>query len=482
MAAFGSATTVQSDVTFGFKSFQSFTSTQAAAFALPFLAHYWAEQGTLGAGSSVGNQYGFIATSSLTGASGNYGFFGDIAATAGRWNFYANGTAANFFKGGLQIGGTASDVGAGNVAVTGWQRVGSATVPANTTAGDLTAARLAIGNGSLSAATARIDSALSSASSAVSGLKIVMGSGINQGFNLDMNLTGTISTSYVHNANNFKISSDNVATHNNGSFHDFANGFAFEHRFGGSSMLGGRQALAAFAYLTAASSASNSNRNYVAVTGVSTALAGDGGTSTALANTKGALFGGGFVGSAVDGATNLTNVTAAEFNTAMQTGSSAAIKSIIQLASRTDDAVSGSLIDTMIWMTAQSGAAKFTDGILFYQDTAGAADWPIKSTGTIIRTAGTGTVTNGIDLSATTISGLAWKSNGFQITGGGELGIGAAAATTAWAKIAAGTTTKAQLNFAASAPPDAPADGDWWVEAAAVKIRLGGVTKTFTLT
>lgn len=61
-----------------------------------------AEQGTFA--GAVTNQMGFIAGSSLTGATNNYGFYANIAAAANRWNFYAAGTAQNYFAGVTGIG------------------------------------------------------------------------------------------------------------------------------------------------------------------------------------------------------------------------------------------------------------------------------------------------------------------------------------------------------------------------------------------
>jgi len=59
-------------------------NTQAAAFALSNLRIFDSGQGTIGATSSVTNQYGYWADASLTGATNNYGFYGNIAApTAG---------------------------------------------------------------------------------------------------------------------------------------------------------------------------------------------------------------------------------------------------------------------------------------------------------------------------------------------------------------------------------------------------------------
>ena len=91
--------TSQSDVTSAGIGYATNLQTAAASFALSELTHYKAIQGGLGAGSTVTNQYGFNVTSSLTGATNNYGFYSNIASGTGRWNFYAAGTAANYFAG-----------------------------------------------------------------------------------------------------------------------------------------------------------------------------------------------------------------------------------------------------------------------------------------------------------------------------------------------------------------------------------------------
>jgi hypothetical protein len=94
---------VQSDVTSQANYFLSLPSTAAASFTLTNLRHYNTFQSAFGAGSAVTNQIGFEAGSSLTGATNNYGFFGNIASGTGRWNFYAAGTAENFFAGATTI-------------------------------------------------------------------------------------------------------------------------------------------------------------------------------------------------------------------------------------------------------------------------------------------------------------------------------------------------------------------------------------------
>jgi hypothetical protein len=112
---------IQSDVTTSATGYISSASTQAAAFTCGSLYHYYATQGTIGAGSAVTNQYGFVADALLTGATNNYGFWGNIAAGTNRWNFYAAGTAPNYFAGQFGLG-TTSITGYGlrnNLAITG---------------------------------------------------------------------------------------------------------------------------------------------------------------------------------------------------------------------------------------------------------------------------------------------------------------------------------------------------------------------------
>lgn len=96
---------VQSDVTNSYRAYHTILETAASAFTLPSASHYAATQGTIGATSAVTNQYGFIAESSLIGATNNYGFYSNIAIGTGRWNFYANGNANNYFGGNVGIGG-----------------------------------------------------------------------------------------------------------------------------------------------------------------------------------------------------------------------------------------------------------------------------------------------------------------------------------------------------------------------------------------
>jgi hypothetical protein len=100
--------TIPSTSTSAIYGFASQQSTQDAAFTLTGLNHFGAIQGTITGGSRTAptNQIGFNATATLTGATNNFGFYGNIASGTGRWNFFANGTAANYFAGTTLIGNT----------------------------------------------------------------------------------------------------------------------------------------------------------------------------------------------------------------------------------------------------------------------------------------------------------------------------------------------------------------------------------------
>jgi hypothetical protein len=81
--------TVPSGATTSAVGYQSILNTAAASFTLPTYAHFYAKQGTLGAGSTVTTQYGFLADSGLSGAGTN-------------WGFYAAGSTKSYFGGGAE--------------------------------------------------------------------------------------------------------------------------------------------------------------------------------------------------------------------------------------------------------------------------------------------------------------------------------------------------------------------------------------------
>lgn len=100
-------TIIDATKTGSYTAYSTYPSTAAATFTLSNLTHHSAMFFTLGAGSSITNQYGFRADGSLTAATNNYGFHSGIASAANRYNFYAAGTADNVFVGQTSLGGTA---------------------------------------------------------------------------------------------------------------------------------------------------------------------------------------------------------------------------------------------------------------------------------------------------------------------------------------------------------------------------------------
>ena len=109
-----SATTLTVSGTTG-SYFQSVASSGAITFTN--LNHYYAFQSTFG--STITNQFGFRVDSTLIGGTNNYGFYGDIASGTNRWNFYANGTAFNYFNGTTLIGSATDNSSGAKLQVTG---------------------------------------------------------------------------------------------------------------------------------------------------------------------------------------------------------------------------------------------------------------------------------------------------------------------------------------------------------------------------
>ena len=98
---------IQSDVT-NAVLFRTTPSTAASAFTLSSLQHFTAGTTTIGSGSSVTNQYGFLVIATAIGATNNYAFSGQLAAATNTWNLYNSGTAPNYMNGSLSIGTTSS--------------------------------------------------------------------------------------------------------------------------------------------------------------------------------------------------------------------------------------------------------------------------------------------------------------------------------------------------------------------------------------
>ncbi|RFS16997.1 hypothetical protein [Emticicia sp. C21] len=92
--------TVQISATSAFLNYSQ--SNVSAGATVNQFYHYIASQGTLA--GNISSQYGFVASSALTGATNNYGFYGGLEADTGVWNLYMGGSASNYLGGRLGIG------------------------------------------------------------------------------------------------------------------------------------------------------------------------------------------------------------------------------------------------------------------------------------------------------------------------------------------------------------------------------------------
>jgi hypothetical protein len=115
--AFANRGTIPSTTTAGYIGYLTGASTQNDPFLLSSYIHYFASQGVVTGGTRTPptSQYGFLASNNITGAVNNYGFFSEIAAGAGRFNFYSAGTAPSFFVGAIGVDRSTLTIASGAV-------------------------------------------------------------------------------------------------------------------------------------------------------------------------------------------------------------------------------------------------------------------------------------------------------------------------------------------------------------------------------
>lgn len=91
---------IQSDASSRADQFLGVNQTSAGTFG--GVRAFQAQQGTIS--GTLAQQVGFAADASLTAATTNIGFLSELSAASGRWNFFASGTAKNYFAGSVGIG------------------------------------------------------------------------------------------------------------------------------------------------------------------------------------------------------------------------------------------------------------------------------------------------------------------------------------------------------------------------------------------
>lgn len=108
---------ISTSLSSGLFVFRSNVSGTGTASTTESITHFIAQQSSLGS-ATVTNQYGFRVDTGLTGATNNYGFYGNTASGTNRWNLYMAGTASNHLNGTTLIG-TATDDGVNKLQVAG---------------------------------------------------------------------------------------------------------------------------------------------------------------------------------------------------------------------------------------------------------------------------------------------------------------------------------------------------------------------------
>jgi len=193
----------------------------------------------------------------------------------------------------------------------------------------------------------------------------------------------------------------------------FASGFLVQQFFGGANATGGRLAIQSTLVLTAPTSNSNVNRNYIAGEFQAVAQSGDGGTAPTLGSAKGSIFAISPTARAQSGATNLEQLSGMEIDINAEANSSMRWKNGLIINYNTNDFTGGTQIDNMISLCryngpgtgARSSVLGAKVGIEFgYGD--GGGD-PIRTNGTLIKATSNSnpTVTNGIDFYDYNITG-----------------------------------------------------------------------------
>ena len=251
--------------------------------------------------------------------------------------------------------------------------------------------------------------------------------GLNSSFSTTQTFSGT-STAGFTAPNYFLINGDTADVGSTA----FLQAWTWEHDFGGSTVRGGREGGVFFLRQTAATSPVNGNFNYTPLVTIMQTNSGDGGTGTSSSTARGAYIGGNPNTVLGPLAANAYDATGTEINVALQTDgthtASSRLKYLLRLAGRGDDAAHGSYQEAMLAFAIQGVAGcstigiscsiQWNNGILFTDQ--GIGKFPLSSSATMLG-ATAGAIANGVDLTALTISGSAFKSPGFNVSGSGAI-------------------------------------------------------------
>jgi hypothetical protein len=118
--------------------------------------------------------------------------------------------------------------------------------------------------------------------------------------------------------------------------------------------------------------------------------------------------------------------------------------------------------------SATAGSRTIFSSTNSFQPTSGTLTYTgVGISPAINQTGGANGITRGIHINPTLTAAADWRA--IEITAGKTI-------------VAPSTTTSASLNIPSGTAPTSPVDGDIWFDGTALKIRIGGVTKTVTVT
>lgn len=207
-------------------------------------------------------------------------------------------------------------------------------------------------------------------------------------------------------------------TQNVRSFAKGSYGRSCEIRYGGNGCNGGFVGLGAWSYFLRNQPA-GSFSNGVGILGYAASLGVNAGGTLAVEN--GSLYGSNFYARADSGSTFFSNITGSEVNTQVSIGASVSYKSLIQLVGI--DQVQGYDYDIMLALSNQG-----TGGISQWKTGIGIGPMngahPIATTGKIIETIGSATVSKGIDFSSYTFNSFAIHTPNFTVDQTGRVSSG----------------------------------------------------------
>ncbi len=192
------------------------------------------------------------------------------------------------------------------------------------------------------------------------------------------------------------------------------------HSFGGANLKGQRAPIIAHGFFYAASSPSNPTPIYSGIASIMEASVPDGGINTTLGGSRGSLLGGNSNVILQAGALNWYRVTGWEINSALRTGSSAAIHQGLLITQYHDHVVSASVTDVAAHVVNQIGAVGWAHWGIFFDGGSSFAGTLFKNTATVIGGTGAVAVTNIIDFATFTASDYSLRLPNFSINGAGS--------------------------------------------------------------